>query len=811
MSISIQGQNVNPNEFSFGNEIEGLATSPGQTIADTLAASIPELTITVTTPQGVIVIPPGDITIGQFSSALGTSINASHEAIRNGDLADLIANAKLASNELARAFGEIIARLQQLADTTGKVDSTVQKSNEDIKAMQQAIEDFNDAAGLGSNATNDANAINLLNTAIDQFNAGTIDEATYNAAVDSYNAYASGRNSTINAALTDYNGALSTYAAAAAADNAAIEEANTQIEAYNTDVTENDRGDDQQLTPLTATLPAAGPPGEVSLFTLASHSPPATVPISHVPTPVAVVDTFTEIPAQGNADHETAEAAAMDAIFAGLALDFKTKIALYNLVRDMHEDATEFYKFTLRGKNLFAPPAFVEAQTPLNFSVGGSSGGIIGATISVSTGDPKLSGNMADAANLAQQRYFQFKVILPNIFVVDGYTSFLAHDIAVLTGAATVSALGGQGITNPYAEKAFGTIFGLTHAQAIANVVQSGEIDDFANQFVKAQNLTDGDKVAANLSNLIKAYLLETALLTAATSANAPGLVQQINGNVALPEAPIQPRSVAEVLNDKSALVFVQSRLGIDLSGPTTSKIQTETDYSVAIRESLIQKGSTEEDANQIAEQAVILLRGEQTSVAIQNKAVFDQVLVTDFLVKNRVDTDVATQISSSLTNQYITNDFEYKSTVTDLLTRANIANAPEITENLYAALNIAPPVLSPDQLASTLYTQTYKDVVNAVGPDQATILASQSAHAYVTGPNSILTQLQTIRDSQTVETAQLQDIFRTFQSPSVDLFAFVDRLRDPGNTYLYCAATGLMYNGMPEPSNFKKSVDILV
>jgi hypothetical protein len=48
------------------------------------------------------------------------------------------------------------------------------------------------------------------------------------------------------------------------------------------------------------------------------------------------------------------------------------------------------------------------------------------------------------------------------------------------------------------------------------------------------------------------------------------------------------------------------------------------------------------------------------------------------------------------------------------------------------------------------------------------------------------------------------------FLEPTVELHSFADALRDPANTFLLCAQTGLMYNHQ-QPSNYIKSVDIIV
>lgn len=807
MSISIHGNHqVDPNEFSFGNEIQNNQTA-NPFAEDTVGIVLPEISMTITTPSGVIVIPPGRITIGQFAAALGQSILNSHDAIRNGDLTDLFTNAKLAQNKLADAFAFLLNQLLQLNNIGTAANAAVNQSNADIQAMKDAIAALNAGADITST---DASAVNSLNNAIADYNNGDIDAATYNAAVATYNNYANARNATISGALATYNAAVDTFNTAAAADNNNTSQLNTTIESVNQALAASETTSSINPLPQLPTITQTAPNGSSVLFQLASTSPPATVPIGTLSTPTPVTDSLVLLPPPAGDFATIQEQAAT--IAANVTADFNSRVNLFNSAYDLLEQAADYYHFTLKGKNLFSSPALFNAQQALNFAVGGSSGGIIGGTITQTTGNPKLAGEIATSANISQQRYFQFQAALPNLFVVDGYTSFLSHDLAVLSGGTVISALGGRGITNPYAEKAFGTIFGQTYAQSLSNVTEGNQINDFVARFIKEQGIQDQDgKIAANLSDQVKTSLLQTALLSAETSGNLPGLTQQVNGLVLPePQAPVT-RSVPQVLNDSASLLFAQNQLGnVPLESVSKLPILRSEDYRNAVQQAVVNQGISLDEANRIADAATDLLKGEQTAKSIQNADVFDQQKVTLFLIQNTVQVDVASQIALGLQSKYITNDFQYVKTAQDLLTQNNITD-PNLARNLYTTLNVPPPQLTADQLAQHLYTHTYNETVNAVGPQQAAVLAHLSAQTFVTGPQSVLKQLQQINHDQNVENTQLQELFRDFQSPNLDLFSFINQLRDPGRTMLHTAATGLMYNGMPEPSNFKKSVDILV
>ena len=795
MSISIHGHgNIDPNEFSFGNEIVNSQTA-NLTAEDTVGVTLPEFSITVRTNNGVIIIPPGRMTISQFASAVGQSLLTSHDAIRKGDLSDLYANSKVAKGAIEISLMQMLARLQQLDDLGKAVDTQVADSNAHIQSMKDAIATYNGNTGI---TQADTDAVNAMNQAITDYNNGTIDETAYNSAVNSYNSYATSRNNDLNATLSTYNTALGTYATNATADNSNTAAINASITDYNNNLSEGE-------TPLSLvdSVPNNGPPANLTFFTLAT--PSATIPVATLGMPSAppVVDTFTPIPSPAG-DFESVQEQAQ-AIFQNVMAAWLIRVNLYALMQDILEQGTEYYHFTLQGKSPFNVPAFIERSPSLSFALGGGSGGVLGATLVTVAGDPKFLGKAAQATNLGAQQFYQYKVTLPNITVVDAYTSFLAHETGVLTGGTVMSALGGRAITNPYAERAYGTIFGLTHAQALANITGDTGIDDFIAQFAKTQGIDSSDKEVTSLTGQVKTSLLQTALLSTETSSNLPGLTQAINSLVLPPAAPL-PRSLSAVLNDTSVNLFVQNRLGNLPLQELPTEIPSNT--QIALQNRLVQQGVSPDEANQIASQALELLRGEQNAVTIQNSSVFDQKQIADYLIQNRVDETVATQVATGLNQTYITNNFEYITIARDLLQTQQVTT-PNLAENLFATLHTPLPILTPDQLAQHLYTHTYNEVVNAVGPDQAAILANQSAYALVTGPNSVLAQLQGIKASNTVEDTQLQSIFRDFQSPNLDLFTFVNQMKDPGRWMLHTAATGLMYAG-PEPSNFKKSVDIL-
>lgn len=59
-------------------------------------------------------------------------------------------------------------------------------------------------------------------------------------------------------------------------------------------------------------------------------------------------------------------------------------------------------------------------------------------------------------------------------------------------------------------------------------------------------------------------------------------------------------------------------------------------------------------------------------------------------------------------------------------------------------------------------------------------------------------------------EATRLADRIRAYLAPQVELYAFAQALMDPANNILYSGATGIMYQGN-EPSNYKKSIDVLI
>lgn len=830
MPVSGIGNSIDPSEFSFGQEVEGqaqLVNQPG--ITDTIDPNNPfGVEVTVSTPEGIIRIPAGRMTIGMFADILGQSINNSHATLRRGDLGDLLANAKLAGNALANNLLNMIIVSNLVQNIGDAVDELTLKSNQDIQTMKDAIAQFNtDIANGQSPAGEDANQIAALNQAIDDYNAGTITQAEFNTAVDNYNAYQASRNTDISAALATYNAAVATYTAAVAANNATIDQINAAIVELNTHL-----DPDKQIAQLPYQTTAGVPDASGSLLPTAQNSPPLTVPIPNsakltAPSPLLDGLTLLTVP-----DVSTAQEL-RDVLVIPTTQDLLDQINLYDTMLDLHNSITDYYIFTRAGKRLFQPAAFIQNASPVFFNSAGSGGGITNVTLTILNGNPDLGRAIHQGAFQADQQ-------LLGLNFSTRFVPALARELAFQSGVTAVGVIGAGGITAQNAEQVFGTAFGLTYAQAIAEVISSGvtsqAVEEAAVQSDRASQDVKQDVVQTqNLKAAANTQLLQTALFVAALNFGAPELLAQLNGNVAGGAAAAPPSALtfAQVLQDPNKQLYAKTVLAEALVQQTNlSQLQAQEiintalntlaqnqalvasqDYADDLEKILVQGGINAATAKALALQAKALAETEQHAQDIVNSALFVQEeaarALADRLQKLGIEDDrLANQAVEELfRSSVITNANEYQAELQKHLVNLGIRSdlAETAAKDTVVNLNIAPAAISPNELAQRFYSTVYNNTLATLGSEHATLLANQAARTFVTGPQSILSLLNTQR------TERQADIFRAFQSPSVDLYAFADQLRDPGRTFLYSAATGLMYNGMPEPSNFKKSVDIAV
>lgn len=733
-----------------------------------------------------IVLTPGRMTIGQFADAVGLSIINSNAATNKGSLQDLITNAAL-----SRAASGITNVLRTIGNETNRIvqeeTNYVNAQNAAIAAMNTAVTTFNSGV---------TQAINTYNQAINNYNNGLINQNQFNAIVNNYN-------STIASLQANYNSAYTTFVNTVNANNQMLISINKFRAQFN-------------IPPITP-LSTSGVPSTATPITQGQNSPPLTVPIPSsaliaAPTPI----TSNLFPLQVSVDSSS--------VFKELYNLATTGTQLYNTQQKMHESNSDFYHFFLPGPRLNQLPAFVENIPTAFFNSGaGQSGstGIAGATMLNINGDPAIAGALATGVFSSNQVGVQRELVTNAIL----FASQILTQAGLFSALPAARFLGTQALTAPGASTAFEIASGVAFSQTIVDFVNKNSAQPFVEQLVSSLGVDEKDNLVEFVTGQVNAYLLETALFVGALSLGSPGLVAQVNGNVSGILAP-QNLSSGQVLNNNFSTLFLKSALSNALADTGVSKEKAAVIINRAVNQAreegeikeskilaaLQDQGIANEAAQQIAARAIQIVQGEETAQIIQNGDLLDEQKIKDQLVRYGVPSQVAEQVITNIFKEgFYTNAFELQYALEKGLEKAGQTESFTVSSQTVSALNISilssplenpqpSSLLSLELLREGIHTSTYRSAVETLGAVSARVLADETVEVYTKG---ILGALERNKSESTLE------VMRNFQAPTIDLFVFADQVRDPGKHLLYSMATGIMYNGMPEPKNYKKSIDI--
>ena len=839
--IGIHHKHINPAEFSFGNSVDNetetakgevagkakLLTEPGT--SDTISsAQNTGIVATVVTPTQTIQIPAdGAMTIGDYAAILDLSLNNSKATLARGDLGDLLVNAKLATNQIAALLLhelEISALCQKVGDET---DAITTATNAAEQPMKDAISSYNSAVANDPSGGDDANQVATVNQAISDYNAGNINQDQFNAIVSNYNNYANGRNSAIADAVITYESAQNNYNNALAVNNSAIDQLNQTISNLNTNLPS-----DKQLPLAPRQINTTSSENAVYLSN-ALGSPPLTVPISVVLNPPVTVPPLPDNLVITPPPKTPTSTQLQNSLVAPDLELILNKIGLFNKNLSLHESNSKFYIFTQKGPRLFEKAAFIQHASPIFFNSGGSAGAITGALLTSVTGNPGLSRSVHQGSYLAD-------TTLQQRDLTTRFATEIAHKLGVLSCIKALHSIGAGGVTAENADQVYGTSFGLTYAQAVNEVIHSGTTSQAVSDFVdkgrqrdsdlKDDGLKQDERAKNILTSGVNNTLLQTALLVTGLSLGSPELSYKFNSTLEGSEKINSPLSFPQILQDPNRNLYAKTTLAETLAtadpllSPTQAKqiintafkalppTATAEQYSAALDAQFVSQGLAASTSEALAQQAAAIADGEKNGHALRNDDFFNQHAVATEVANQLAEAGVNSSIAQAAVAQFfnsalVTNTYEYRSQLQQILVDNGVSAtvATSVASGTVHALNQPPAPLTKDQLATEVYATIYNNTSSTLGPTVAAELANQGVVALVTGSNSLLKALDDHKGEDQRELARL------FNTPSIDLYAFAEQVRDPGHAILHSAHTGLMYKGMPEPQSFKKTLDIPV
>jgi len=334
-----------------------------------------------------------------------------------------------------------------------------------------------------------------------------------------------------------------------------------------------------------------------------------------------------------------------------------------------------------------------------------------------------------------------------------------------------------------------------TSSQLVANTVNQAFITAGLNSSTAASAANTAAETSSTelASNNLSASLNYQQILSAATSLgyqNAAQLAytsQQNNFSASSYQTELVNQLVSQGLTQQAALsaanqVYADAQLQI-----THSQI-TQSIAEHALNQSLISQGIDQETAANAAAAAV---------AGVPTHAYTSQLIFQENLQSQLQTLGFGPTISSSAALAATGSVRLTGAALTENLT-AGIASSLQPSLGAQQALNVA------NGIATAIY---------------GTPTSGQAATEEVQNVNSASSRLQSavaaLYSTFNANAAQVvDDSFRDFLKPSTDLSTFASRLRDPANTFLITAGTGLMYarqSSGPANKTGLASVDILV
>ncbi len=529
----------------------------------------------------------------------------------------------------------------QLADTQSMLLSSSMWQNlgewaTAIRALQASMEVVanNEIAQSADYNTNTADPFNSfidginvttgnMNTVQQEYIAGTITTAQYNAAVTQWNSNVGGLNTQIQTQYDNYIAGTNAYNDQVTTINQAITTINDQLTA----------GGVTNLIPLET--PVVSPFNSAPL--LPTNLPPGPPPPSTlVPASIATVPDTTA-PADASSFLETYFVPIFQATLSTLS-QYSSQISLVEAYR-------QFNYYTLQGgkTNLLPNDAYVEPFPKAFFSTnqGSNSSTIAGVGLTTTVlglSNPNLTSVITNS--LAAQSAKVYPLDSGRVVPTKTTINSLLLSVAGLEKASIASALpaltllGGalnpnQLTDNPAATAALG----LTNLNAIKEFLDSGVLEKELSASLISSGLTQ-DEVNSALPSINAAVtigLLQAGVTQVAISQGLPGLLPQILGN--LPNVNLQQQLISASANNFSD--FFQNEINV-LNLKSTLAAQ------------LIKDNLSQENAENTANNAVNATLANQT--ALNNADDLREALQTN-LINQGLNSTTATNLTQQALN----------------------------------------------------------------------------------------------------------------------------------------------------------------
>lgn len=746
------------------------------------------------------------LTIMGFSSVVLTATNEAQQvSFASQQYNDT--SRKALYNALIESALNFLSVYKQFTAIASQYANAYNQDNTNINTANSSITAYN------NQTLADQTAINNLNAAINNYNDGSLSKADLQIAINTYNAYAAARNS--SAVVTNANSAINTF-------NNNTNGINSQVALVNQELQNGGVGPlpGQQAYGSTTTLMPTG---------VTFSGPPMTTLSTTISNLPAVTNTMEP---NGGGDGS----GLATSLFTSFYNLFSTQFALTARILKSQSAYQGFVQFILQGNRPYIPTAFYTPTPRVNSDSGG--GGIgQGSGVSLTALITSLSNPLATA--IIQQTIYSSQLSSeesPSPTAISQQLEYLRlrllSQIGLQGGPSTLHLLAGRLPyldleSSPVALAAGIGVAGET-AQAVATgSIQTGiqAILSQAYPNLSTQNL---NQLTAQLTASSELFLLGAGLFQLGQALQTPQLFGQVLstlpsanqlGIVNAPSSASNGLSAADVTALKESLSQsliaeqnVSQSVAQQIAGQAinASVVNGQLDQQSLIN-ALIQSGADSQRAISAANQAYSYLQSEIISRRISDDTISRNLLNNSILSNELVQTLTANQsnvtngqLRDQLAQQFIANGAtNQQAVITATLAIAGVPGVAPISQSALRTQLNATALSQASGIGSASDAQKIADalVSTVLGPN---IPGSQTSLR-----DLIDTRLKTLIQVQDANvTEQVKETVRTFLKPTVELYVLAERLRDPANTFLLCAQTGIMYDHQM-PSNFKKSVDI--
>lgn len=705
---------------------------------------------------------------------------------------------------------EVYNALAEVAQTYANAYGTNVGS---LNTLNNSINNYNSGTATAQNA------VNTLNQAINDYNAGNITQTQLNVAIAAYNNFANSRNQ------------------AAASVNNSIGNFNTNIQNPNADIAEANA----ELSQITATATftgqanytssASGMPGYP---TVTGDPPVANVTFSPSNIPTAV---NTMSPKNGS------ESSIANAIFGPLFNVFSNQINLTATILQMQSSYQGYIQFILQGQLPFIPPAFYRMIPQLLLSSGGSGigtgSGVALASIIATLSNPLLSGIIAQGIFSANMTLQQLNINPFTVAKLRFFTQRLMGQLGFLAGARAVNLLGrGLNGLDPQS-RAAAIVTALALTSEISFAISSGIISQGirgilsqAYPFISANSLA---ALTLQLASATELFMLQAGVFQLSQTLGNPYLLAQLLNTIpsalALgilnpfsPRLTVNPERLAALQFALAANIITQSNISQivarDIIARSINQINVNAYFNGQVDQqtlvnTFVQNGLNLQAAISLANYSQAYSQAEILGQLILNSSLSRNILSREILASELINGIIqgnpnitGRQLRDQLANQFILNGATPSQAVLAATTAllGNTAGFIPLTLDILTANTLSAAIhrLSGVSNAEVLANELVSTVLGQNLPGSQT-----SVRAQLDERINLLLKL----NDQTVTDAVKANI-QAFLAPTLELYAFADRLRDPANAYVFCAQTGIMYGQTAVPSNsanqFKNEVQFL-